>query len=195
MVGYTHSKRKKLRNRLCQYKNHQSEQLICQVSLALPAHIPVFTSISFSLIAVWKSCTEQRGAAWRSTQPAAGGSATSPPSDPTHVPRPGCYLQEEATKQRHSEVEVVRFISALCFGSWAGALPGLGFIWSSGNVEVAVVQTPFVSTVNSRAWGCVQPSYCTQPHVHLPYSVGQRCFNVFIQYIRGMSVGAVEVYW
>lgn len=41
MVGYTHSKRKKPRNRLCQYKKHQTEQLICQVSLALPAHIPV----------------------------------------------------------------------------------------------------------------------------------------------------------
>lgn len=103
----THSERTELRNRLCQYKKHQAEQLICQVSLALPVHIPDFTSISFFWVAVWKSCTEQRGSAWRSTQPAAHGSAMSPPSDPTCAPKSRCYVQEEATKQRHIEVEVL----------------------------------------------------------------------------------------
>lgn len=86
---------------------HQTE-LPCQVFLALPAHFPVFTNISFSRVAVWKSSTERRGAAWPAAPAGAQGEpprgrARSPLSHSTRVHirifkpaarsyKPGCYL-------------------------------------------------------------------------------------------------------
>jgi len=69
--------------------------------------------------------------------------------------------KKQLKKEIHSEMEVVMFNSSLCFCSWtAGALSALGFIWSTGKEEVTAVKTLLISTVGSRAWGCMEPSYC-----------------------------------
>lgn len=172
---------------------HQTE-LTCQVFWALPAHFPVFTNISFSQVAVWKSCTEWRGAAWRAAAAGARGDRAVDVPGPFFHTRPtrtsvfsnllpSCIIlgancrKKQLKKEIHSEVEVVMFNSALRFGSWtAGALSGLSFIWSPGKAEVTAVKTPFFSAVDGRARGYVEPGYCTQPCVQLS---SQCCSETF----------------
>ncbi|KAJ7403474.1 hypothetical protein BTVI_76741 [Pitangus sulphuratus] len=96
-----------------------------------------------------------------------------------HIIMGATCRKKQIHKEIHSEMEVVMFNQALCFGSrTAGALSGLRFFWSPGEVEmVVVVQALFVSTVDIRSWGCVDPGYCMQPLMQLPPNAAQRCFN------------------
>lgn len=63
----THKQKAELRNRLWQDTKLSSFARV--FFFFLPAHFPVFTNISFSQVAVWKSCTRRReqprGSTWQ----------------------------------------------------------------------------------------------------------------------------------